>query len=294
MKFQNKEVYPGSNPSRNQRAWVGQNGASRPQIMHKTRVHQCPCLNSHAWLWRGGKARLSRHHSLGMDGKPGPQAWTHTWRSIPPGGPPHKDTGTGWNCHHRIMAHLTYQASIWPLERRDGLLQRQRKRKLRDNALGRWGANPEVVVFAFNWRPPHGWLQYTWAEEPRRGSRSAPPPHHSPWPTRGLPWPSNAGLCRAGEAGTCQRTQEVLAALRTLWASYVWGCGWERRTLPSGQEELAMTGGRPEGCPVGARRWPLPAISFPTVTVRGQVWWPELEKCMSVRDTELLGAGNTC
>ena len=27
---------------------------------------------------------------------------------------------------------------------------------------------------------------------------------------------------------SCQRTQEVLAAVRALWASYVWGCGWER------------------------------------------------------------------
>lgn len=69
---------------------------------------------------------------------------------------------------------------------------------------------------------------------------------------------------------------------------------WMREeNSPPGQEELALTGGRREACPVGARRGPPPAISFPTATLHARCGDLNLRR-VSARDTEFLGAGHTC
>lgn len=169
-----------------------------------------------------------------------------------------KTEAGGWNCPQGIMAHMTYQRSVWPLERRDGLLQRQREHGLGDDALGRWGANPKVVVFAFNWRPPRG-LCSTHGSSNSGMEAGARLPLITPNAPRGdYPDPAELGSARlenlvpmegvflpedAGGPGCCQGP---LGFLRLGL--------WMRENSPPGQEELTLTGGRREGCPVGARR----------------------------------------
>ena len=157
------------------------------------------------------------------------------------------------------MAHMTYQRSIWPLECRDGLLQRQRKRGLGDDALGRWGANPEVVVFAFNWRPPRG-LCSTRGSSNQGMEAGVPLPLITPNAPRGdYPDPAQLGSARLEtlvptegvflpeDTGGPGCSQGPLGFLRLgLWM--------REENSPPEQEELTLTGGRREGCPVGARR----------------------------------------
>lgn len=169
-----------------------------------------PCLEFRCLAVTEGKARLSQHPPLGMEGKPGLQAWTVTSGSIPPGGPLHQDRGTGMELSPRVMAHITHRAQHLA------------------SRMQRWPSTEAEEVRAWRQRgalTPKSWYLHstgglTWLSavhvyrNPGMEAGSAPPSQHSQQPTRDYPDP--LGLCSTqleklvpAEVCSCQRTQEV-------------------------------------------------------------------------------------